>query len=562
LADFKWDHLRRDIPAGLSIAAVGLPSAIAYPAIAGLPPETGIYASIAAPIAYAIFGPSRLLILGPDAGTMTVLAAAMGIIIAAEPATANIDRVAIASALALGVGVVCIAARFLRLGVLASFLSRPILVGFFAGVSVSILVGQIGRFTGVKITSDGLFPPIVEILSKSASIHWPSLFFGLLMFALLWAVKAFRLGIPGPILVVVLSAVLSALFDFQGHGIAVVGDIPSGLPTFSFPALYQMPLDKLVLGSAAIFLVSFGAGIVTARSFGARTGEKVDANQELVGLGAANIIPGMFGSFPISMSDSRTAINLSTGGVSQAAGLVSAATLVAALVFLHSALRILPLPALAAILASAAIGLIDVHELRKIWRISRMEFVFALIAMAGAISFGVLNGVIVAIAANMVYLLRKTMFPRDGFLGRLEGREGLFDLARFPQARPIEGVVIFTLQGNILFYNADFIRQRLTAVAKDLAPGTRCFLLDATAVTHIDSTGAAALDLVIADFRKLNVIFAVADLGEESRGILDRAGVLDAIGVHNLFNDREDALKALSDRAGQAQTAIPEISDS
>lgn len=176
-----------------------------------------------------------------------------------SPPPLKIDRVAIASTLALGVGFFCIAAKLLKLGVLASFLSRPILVGFFAGVSLSILVGQIGRFTGVKIESEGLIPPLLEILRKSASIHWPSLLFGLLMFALLWAVRAFPVKVPGPVLVVVLSVVLSAIFDFQGRGIAVVGDIPSGLPMLSLPALHQMPLDKIVLGSAAIFLVSFGA---------------------------------------------------------------------------------------------------------------------------------------------------------------------------------------------------------------------------------------------------------------------------------------------------------------
>nr|WP_210294285.1 SulP family inorganic anion transporter [Rhizobium sp. BK060] len=552
LAGFNKDWLRSDIPAGLSIAAVGLPSAIAYPAIAGLPPETGIYASIVAPIAYAIFGPSRLLIVGPDAATMTVLAAAMTAIIAAEPAAANIDRVAIASALALGVGVFCIAAKLLRLGVLASFLSRPILVGFFAGVSLSILVGQISRFTGVKIESDGLLAPVLEILGKGSLIHWPSLLFGLAMFALLWIVRAFNVKVPGPVLVVVVSVILSALFDFRGHGIAVVGDIPSGFPSLSLPALHRMPLDKIILGSAAVFLVSFGAGIVAARSFGSRTGEEVDANQELIGIGAANIAPGLFGSFPISVSDSRTAINLSTGGVSQAAGLVSAATLIAALVFLHSALRILPIPALAAILATAAISLIDVQELKKIWHISRMEFVFALIAMWGAISFGVLNGVVVAVAATFVYLLRKTMFPRDGLLGHIEGRHGFFDLARFPEARPVEGAAVFAVQGNILFYNADYVRMRLTAIAKELAPGTNCLVLDASAITHMDSTGAVALDAAADALAKRDIVFAIADLSEESRGILERAGVINKIGTHNLFNGREEALRALiGNSAGQ-----------
>jgi high affinity sulfate transporter 1 len=558
LTGFSKAWFRSDIPAGLSIAAVGLPSAIAYPAIAGLPPETGIYASIVAPIAYAIFGPSRLLIVGPDAATMTVLAAAMGTIIASEPAGTDIDRVAIASALALGVGICCIAAKLLRLGVLASFLSRPILVGFFAGVSLSILVGQIGRFTGVKIEADGLVAPLVELLAKSSLIHWPSLLLGFAMFALLWMVRALHLKVPGPVLVVVLSVILSAVFDFRGRGIAVVGDLPSGMPHFSLPAFYQMPLDKIMLGSATIFLVSFGAGIVAARSFGSRTGEEVDANQELIGLGAANIAPGLFGSFPISVSDSRTAINLSAGGVSQLAGLISAATLIAALVFLHGALRILPIPALAAILVTAAISLIDVNELRKIWRISRMEFVFALIAMWGAISFGVLNGVIVAVVATFVYLLRQTMFPRDGLLGRIEGRHGFFDLQRYPEARPVPGAAVFAVQGSILFYNADYVRIRLSSVAKALPADTRYLVLDASAITQIDSTGATALEAVADIFAQRNIVFAFADLSDESRAILERAGVIKTVGADNIFNGREEALRALVgdiDRVGNAAPA-------
>ncbi|MBB5575476.1 MULTISPECIES: SulP family inorganic anion transporter [Rhizobium] len=542
LGGFRSDWLRSDIPAGLSIAAVGLPSAIAYPAIAGLPPETGIYASIVAPIAYALFGPSRLLVVGPDAATMTVLAAAMGAVVAAMPAGTPVDRVAIAAALALGVGCFCFAARLLRLGILANFLSRPILVGFFAGVSLSILVGQISRFTGVRIESDGLLAPVAEILRKSASIHWPSLLFGLAMFCLLWVAKAMRSRIPGPVLVVVVSFLLSAIFDFQGRGIAVIGDIPRGLPSISLPPISQLPLDKIALGSAAVFLVSFGAGIVAARSFGAKAGEEVDANQELIGLGAANIAPGLFGAFPISVSDSRTAINFSVGGRSQASGLVSAATLIAALVFLHSALRILPIPALAAILATAAIGLIDVHELKRIWQISRMEFVFALIAMWGAISFGVLNGVVVAIVATLIYLLRKTMFPRDTLLGRIPGRDGFYDMQRFPDAAAIQGVAICLIQGSVLFYNADYVRIRLRDIAKSLAPDTRRFVLDASAMVHLDSTGAAALDAVQEALQQQGIVFCVAELNAEARALLERAGVADRIGAMSFFDDKEDAI--------------------
>ena len=542
LAGFRLDCLRGDVPAGLSIAAVGLPSAIAYPAIAGLPPETGIYASIAGPVFYALFGPSRLLVVGPDAATMTVLAAAIGSVVAAQPVGLAADRVMVASAISLGVAGFYFAARLLRLGVLANFLSRPILVGFFAGVSISILLGQIGRFTGVPMAANGLLPTIAEMVRKSALIHWQSLLLGIAMIALLWIVKVARFPIPGPVVVVVVSVVLSAIFNFEGMGIRVIGDIPPGLPSFSLHAVSQLPLDRLLLASAAVFLVSFGSGIVAARSFAGRTGEEVDANQELIGLGAANIAPGLFGAFPISVSDSRTAINLVVGGRSQAAGLISATTLIAVLLFFHDALHLLPVPALAAILAAAAVSLIDVGELKKIWRISRMEFAFALITMWGAISFGVLNGVIISIAATLIYLLRKTMFPRDALLGRIEGRDGFYEMPRFPQARGVEGVAMCLIQGNLLFYNADYVRTRLCDTADGLPTKTRWFILDASAVAHIDSTGAAALDAVQAHLSGRGIAFGVAQLNAECTALLTRAGVIDRIGQEKIFDDMEDAL--------------------
>jgi high affinity sulfate transporter 1 len=544
LAGYRASWLSGDISAGLAIAAVGLPSAIAYPAIAGLPPETGIYASIAAPIAYAVFGPSRQLVVGPDAATMTVLAASITAIMAAVPADGAVDRVAVAAALSVGVGVLCLAARLLRLGVLANFLSRPILVGFFAGVSVSILVGQINRFTGISIKSDGLIAPIAELISKIELLHWPTLLLGLSMFVLLQAVRMVRIPIPGPVIVVVLSVILSALFDFKGMGIAVVGDIPSGLPSLTIPKITALPLDLIVLGSAATFLVSFGSGVVAARSFGTRGGQEVDTNGELVGMGAANVAAGLLGAFPISVSDSRTAINFLAGGRSQVASVVSALALIVTLLFLSGALRILPVAALAAILATAAISLIDIRELRNIWRISRVEFVCAMITMWGAISFGVLQGVVVAIAATLIYLLRKIMFPHDALLGRIQGRDGFYKLHRFPDAKPVPGLAICLVQGSLLFFNADYVRTRLRTVANSLPADIRWFVLDANAIAQIDSTGAAALEAVKDDLAKRGITFAIAELHTDARALLGRASVVDNVGPVLVFDDLDDVLRA------------------
>ncbi|MBL8584921.1 MAG: SulP family inorganic anion transporter, partial [Rhizobiaceae bacterium] len=479
--------LVKDVSAGAAIAAVGLPSAIAYPVVAGLPPQTGLYASIAPLIAYAIFGPSRQLIVGPDAATMTVLAAAIASIVAVAPGA---DRVTVAGVLALAVGGLCLGARALRLGVLASFLSRPILIGFFCGISLSILTGQLGRLTGTSIASDGLVAPFLELAAEAGSIHWPSLVLAVSMFALLLGCDAIRSPMPGPVVVVAVAMLLSAILDLRARGIAVVGEVPAGLPALSLPSLAGLPLSELLFGSTAIFLVSFGSGIVTARSFGARGGYIVEPNRELVGFGAANAAAGLTGGFPVSASDSRTAVNAIVGGRTQLAGIVAALVLVAILLFFSKPLSILPIPALGAILAAAAIKLIDIGALRDIWRVSRTEFVFAVVALAGPVGLGVLNGVMIAIAATLLYVIQRMMFPRDAALGRIPGHDGFYKLHRSPDARPVPGLELHLVQGSVLFFNADYLEARMRQVIEEMPAGTKWFVLDASAMVQVDTTGA------------------------------------------------------------------------
>lgn len=548
LAGYQPAWLSRDLSAGLAVAAVGLPSAIAYPAIAGLPPQTGLYASITPLAAYALFGPSRILIVGPDAATMTILAATLAAVTASVPDVGSGERVAIAAMLALGVGLLCLLAWLFRLGVMASFLSRPILTGFFIGISFSILIGQIGRVTGVKVDSEGLLRPLIDLLRKAGSIHWPSLILALSMFALLQLVRITKFPVPGPVLVVVLSVLLSAVFGFEARGIAVVGDIPSGLPHLALPRFAGLPLQTLALGSAAIFLVSYGSGIIAARSFGARSGEAVDPNRELIGFGAANLAAGLFGAFPVSASDSRTAVNLTVGGRSQLTSLVAALTLVATLLFLGPALRIIPLPALGAILAATALGMIDIGAMRQIWRISRTEFVFALIAMWGPIGLGVLNGVVIAIGATLAYVLRKLMFPRDAMLGRIAGHEGFYKLHRTPQARAVPGFAVCLIQGSLLFFNTDYIATRLDAIADGLPEDTRWLVLDASAIAQIDSSAAEMLGKVCEALRQRGLRLGLADLHAEARDLLERAGIIDVIGADMIFDILDDAYQAFEAR--------------
>ncbi|WP_413990448.1 SulP family inorganic anion transporter [Labrys okinawensis] len=544
---YRVAFLRSDFTAGLAVAAVAIPSAIAYPAIAGLPAEVGIYSSILPLIGYALFGPSRKLMVGPDAATMTVLAAALATMPLASPA----DRVVAASALAVTVGVFCIAAGLLRLGVIAAFLSRPILVGFISGVSISIIIGQIRRLTGVRIEADGLFPPLWELLQKIGLIHWPSLALGGGLIAFLTLLTRWRSPVPAPLVVVAVSIAASALFDFSGMGIAVVGDLPRVFPSPSFPFNANLPVKEIILGAGAVWLVSFGSGIVGARSFGARDKFEVDANAELVGLGAANVASGLFSGFPVTISDSRTAVNLSVGGQSQISGLVAALTLTAMLLYLQDAVRLLPIPALGAILVAAAMSLLDVAGLRQIWQVSRMEFLFALIGMAGPISLGVLNGVVIAVAATLLYVLLKEMRPRDAMLGRVPGRRGFYKLHRSMNAAPIPGLAVCLVQGSLLFFNVDYVRTRLIEVAKALPANTRWFVLDASAVAQVDSTAAAMLGDLRSDLAEQGLRLGIAQLHHEPMEVLSRAGTIESIGEAMIFDDLEEAVIAFRHRSSQ-----------
>jgi high affinity sulfate transporter 1 len=550
LRGYRAEWLRYDILSGLAIAAVGLPSAIAYPALAGLPPEIGLYASILAVLGYALLGSSRQLIVGPDAGTVMML----GAVLASLGLSSTGDRIVVSAAIAVIVGALCFAASLLRLGFIANFLSRPILTGFMTGISLSILVGQIGRFTGVKIDSDGLFRPLVELAGKLGLIHWPSLALGAGLFVMLRGLAAWRPAIPGPLVAVVLATALSAAFGFPALGIHVVGEIPSQLPLPMLPIPHGVSIVRLVPDALAVLIVSFGSGIVTARSFGAKNRYPVDANRELLGFGAANVASGLFGGFAVTASDSRTAINDSMQGKTQLAGLVSAATLAIAVLFLSDALALLPTPALGAILASAAVSIIDLRTLRDLWRVSRVEFLFALISIGGVILLGVLNGVMVAVGATLLYLLMKGLRPRDAMLGRIPGREGFYKLHRYPAARPAPGLAIYLLQGSLLFFNADYVKGRIEDIFADLAPGTEWFLFDAGATAQIDSTAVVTLDDVRALAESRGLKFGFVELHSEPLHTLERSGLVAKVGPGMIFDHLEDAVAAYA-AASERRTA-------
>jgi high affinity sulfate transporter 1 len=540
LERYRAGWLTNDVSAGLAVAAVALPTAVAYPAIAGLPPEMGLYASIMALIGYALFGSSRQLIVGPDAATLTILAASLFQLF---PANAG-QRVMTASLFAVGVGLLCLSSGALRLGFIANFLSRPILTGYLCGVSLSLIAGQIYRLTAVPVESPGFLRPLVELAGEADRIHLPTLAVGIGAFLALRAMKVSTPRAPAPLIVLAAATFLSFIFGWEALGVQQLGQIGGTVPTFSLLIPADIELDAFVLQLLGVLVVSFGSGIVTARSFGAKNRYRVDANRELIGFGAANIASGLFGGFPVTGADSRTAVNDAAGGRTQLAGLIAAAALIAALLLLADLLQFLPVAVLGAILASVAIDLIDHRELRELWQTSRAEFLFAMTAMIGVIVLGVLKGVLIAIAATGIYLLARVSRPRDALLGCIAGRDGLYKLHREPRARPVPGLAIYLVQSVLVFFNVDYVRGRIRWIIDRLPQSTRWFVLDAEAITLIDSTAAAVLKELCEDLARRNVRFGIANLHAQPRELLTDAGLLTMIGPDMLFNRSEDAVRA------------------
>jgi len=540
LRGYRHDWLRPDWAAGLSVAAVSLPSTIAYPAIAGLPTEVGFFATILAMVAYAVFGPSRQLMVGPDAATCIMLA---GVLASLGAATAA-DRVALTAVLSIEVGILCFVAGALGLGFVANFLSRPMLVGFLAGISISLIIGQVTRLTTVKIESDGLIRPIVEFAVKIGETHVPTAMVGLGTLICIRILRHARPSAPGPLIAVVAAIALSAWLDLASLGVPVVGAMPPITFALSLPSLDSFLNSDLLEGAVAIAIVGFGSGIVTARSFAAKGGRAVDAGKELTGFGAINVGSGLFGGFPVSASDSRTAVNYAIGGKTQLVGLIAAAALAVAILYIGDVLAYLPTAVLGAVLVSAAIDLIDIPELRTLYRISQTEFAFAIATMLGVVAIGPLQGVFIAIAATLCQLLWLASQPRMARLGRLDGKPGLYKLHRHPKARAIPGLTIVTLQAGLLFFNADYVKRRLLRIADAMGDDGRWFVLDAEAVNVLDSTGAAKLEELRTHLKERGIAFGLADLNSRSLRMVEKAGLADRMGRQMIFANSEAAVAA------------------
>ncbi len=430
LRGYRGEWLRSDLAAGLSVAAVAIPTAIAYAQLAGFPAVVGLYASILPLVVYAAFGTSRQLIVNPDAATCAMVAA-----IVAPLAAGNADLyTSLAVSLAVLTGLFCIVAGVFRLGFLAEFLGKPVLVGFMNGIAISIVLGQIGKVFGFTLDSGRILPRLFEFVGKLPDTHLPTLTVGAATFLVLKGVRRFLPRWPAPLIAVVVALGLVLAFGLDTRGVAVIGPVPAGLPALGWTPLPPALFGPLVTGAGALALVLMTSGMVTARSFATRNHYEIDVDREFVAIGASNVAAGLSQGFAVTGADSRTAVSDGAGGKTQVTGLVAAAAMAVVLLFFTGPLQFLPGSALGAVLIAAGLGLFDWRALVRFRRIGEGELLVCVTAMLGVVALGALNGIGLAVALAMLVLLFRSSRPADAVLGQQPGLPGFVDLAE-PRGR-------------------------------------------------------------------------------------------------------------------------------
>ncbi|EMD0886917.1 SulP family inorganic anion transporter [Pseudomonas aeruginosa] len=539
LLHYRRAWFRPDVQAGLSVAAIQIPTAIAYAQIAGFPPQVGLYACILPMLIYALIGSSRQLMVGPDAATAAMVAAAITPLAAGDPQR----LVDLSMIVAIMVGLFSIVAGLARAGFIASFLSRPILVGYLNGIGLSLLVGQLGKLFGYEAATSGFVADILALLENLLHIHWPTLILGSLSLLLMVLLPRRFPQLPGALCGVLLASLAAALLGLDRYGVELLGEVPAGLPQLSWPQTSLEELKSLLRDATGITVVSFCSAMLTARSFAARHGYSINPNHEFVALGLANIGAGVSQGFAISGADSRTAVNDMVGGKTQLVGVVAALVIAATLLLLNKPLGWVPMPALGAVLLLAGWGLIDVQALKGFWKLSRFEFSLCLLTTVGVLSVGVLPGIFVAVSIAVLRLLYYTYRPSDAVLGWMHGIDGQVELAKYPQATTLPGLVIYRFDAPLLFFNADYFKQRVLAVV-DGSERPNAVLLNAEAMTNLDISGLATLHEVQQILKAQGVHLSLARVTGQTLDLLQRSSMLGEIKPPLVFSSVRSGVSA------------------
>jgi high affinity sulfate transporter 1 len=535
----KW--LTKDVVAGLVLSALLVPQGMAYADLAGLPAVTGLYTSILCLLAYAVFGPSRVLVLGPDSSLGPMIAATILPLMLAggDPARA----VALASLLAVLVGVIMVAAGLAKFGFVADLLSKPTQIGYMNGLALTIIVGQLPKLLGFSVDADGLVAEARAFVSGLAQgdANATAAVVGVASLAGILLLNRLLPKLPSVLIVVVLAAAAVNALDLQEHGVDTVGVIPQGFPPFTVPAVTWGDLPPLLLGALAIAVVALADTMSTASAFAARRGEQVRGNQEMVGIGAANIAAGFFQGFPVSTSGSRTAVAEQAGSRSQVTGVVGAGVITLVLVFATGAMEFVPQPTLGAIVIVAALSLADVAGTRRLWRQRRMEFALSVIALLGVALLGVLPGILIAVGLSILNVFRRTWWPHHTELGRVEGVAGLHDTERYPDAELLPGLVVYRFDAPLIFANARMFGEAMRGIAQE-HQDLRWIVIAAEPITDVDTTASDMLHELDLWLNERGVSLVFAEMKDPVREKIERYELTDTIDPAHFFPTLDAAL--------------------
>lgn len=540
LRSYPLSWLTGDVLAGVTVAAYLIPQCMAYGELAGVQPVAGLWAILPPIVLYALFGSSPQLSIGPESTTAVMTAAAIAPLVAHDSSNyANLTAL-----LACAVGIVCLIGYVARLGFLADLLSKPILVGYMAGVAIIMITGQLSKIGGLSVHADKAFGQTLEFLGKMHQVHWPTLMLALVVLIFLFVVQRLFPNAPGPLLAVLLATGLVAGLHLEQHGVAVVGTIPAGFPHLALPDLSAPHLKTIFASAIGIAIVGYSDNVLTARSFAVRHQYKIDANQELLALGLANLGNGLMQGFPVSSSGSRTVIGDSLGSKSQVFSLVALVVVVGVLLFLRPLLALFPKAALGAIVIFAAIKLIEVAEFHRLYHFRRTEFVLALTTVVGVLLTDILVGVGIAVGLSVIDLFARVARPHDAVLGQVPDLPGLHDIEDWEGATTIPGLVIYRYDAPLCFANVENFKKRAWDAIKAEKMPVEWFVLNTEAIVEVDLTAIDALEEFQAELAANHITFALARVKQNLYAQLKRSGLLQKIGPDHIFLTLHTAIAA------------------
>ncbi len=541
LRNYRLAWLRQDIFAGLVLTAILVPVGMGYAVAAGLPAIYGLYATIVPLMVYAIFGPSRILVLGPDSALSALIAASIVPLAAASP-----DRVALlAGVLAIMSGALCLLAGLARFGFITSLISKPIRYGYLNGIALAVIITQLPKVFGFSVAGDGLLQGSHDFLLglQQGMANWISVAIGMGCLLIMLAFKHWLPKVPGVLIAVVAATLAVWYFDLAAQGVAVVGALPQGLPSFQVTTVSLNEFNSLLSSAVAIAVVSFADMSVLSRTYALRGSYEVNSNQELIALGVANIATGLLQGFPVTSSSSRTPVAESAGAKTQIAGVVGALCIALLLIYAPMLLQDLPYTALGAVVIFACFGLIEISNTLHLYRLHPGEFVLSMVCFLGVIWLGVIQGIFIAVALALLAFIWRAWRPYDAVLGQVAGVYGYHDIRRHPEAKQIPGLVLFRWDAPLFFANAELFREHLLFAVINAPTSTRWVVVAAEPVTDIDTTAADMLSELDQLLKQADIELCFAELKGPAKDRLKRYGLFNAIGVESFFPTVEEAVR-------------------